>query len=51
MKSIEYRKYGSPDVLELVGARKPSIKDNEVLVKVYVSFVNPSDLVFRSGEA
>ena len=43
MKAIVYRKYGSPDVLELVELEKPVPKDNEVLIEVYASSVNPYD--------
>ncbi len=49
MKAIEYRKHGAPDVLELHEVEKPTIKDNEVLVKVYASSVNPVDVLMRSS--
>ncbi len=43
MKSVSYRCYGSPDVLEYKDSPKPKIADNEILVKVYAAAVNPLD--------
>jgi NADPH:quinone reductase-like Zn-dependent oxidoreductase len=43
-------KYGSPDVVNIVEVDKPSLKDNEVLVKVFASTVNRTDCGFRSGK-
>ena len=43
MKAIIYKKYGSPDVLQLEEAAKPAPGDNEVLVKVYAASVNSWD--------
>ncbi|MCH8904871.1 MAG: NAD(P)-dependent alcohol dehydrogenase [Bacteroidetes bacterium] len=50
MKAIVYRKYGSPDVLELQEIEKPVPKDNEVLVKVHAASVNPLDWHYLRGE-
>lgn len=35
MKAIVFTKYGTPDVLELKGQKKPPPKEDEVLVTVY----------------
>jgi NADPH:quinone reductase-like Zn-dependent oxidoreductase len=50
MKAIVYKKYGSPDVLELNEVEKHSPKDDEVLVKVYAASVNAYDWHFLSAD-
>ncbi|MPQ46515.1 zinc-binding dehydrogenase [Marinifilum sp. N1E240] len=49
MKAVIMRKYGAPDVLELINLDRPKIKDNQVLVEVYASSVNPVDWKIRKG--
>ena len=50
MKAIVYKRYGPPEVAQLMDVPKPIPKDNEVLVKVYSSTVNRTDAGFRSAE-
>jgi len=49
MKAIVYHNYGSPDVLELAEIEKPTVKDDELLVKVHVASVNPHDWHFLTA--
>ena len=49
MKAIVYRCYGSPDVLEFTDVAKPVPNDNEVLVKVKGSSVNPLEWHYMRG--
>ena len=41
MKAIVAERYGRPDVLELRDVEKPTIEDDQVLVRVHASSVNP----------
>lgn len=50
MKAIIYKKYGPPEVAQLMEVAKPLPKENEILVKVYTSTVNRTDCGFRSAE-
>ena len=43
MKAVIFRKYGSPDVLQLEDVEKPTPKDDEVLIEVHASSVNDWD--------
>jgi NADPH:quinone reductase-like Zn-dependent oxidoreductase len=49
MKAIVCDKYGAPDVLELREVDKPVVKDDEVLVRVHATSVNPADWHFLTG--
>ena len=43
MKAIVYTEYGSPDVLQFKDVEKPTLHDNEVMVKVHAAAANPAD--------
>lgn len=44
MKAAVYEEYGSPDVLMIKNVEKPAPKDKEVLIRVYATTVNRTDL-------
>ena len=46
MKAILYRRYGSPDVLQLTEVDKPTPEDNQVLVQVHAASANVLDWRF-----
>jgi len=49
MQAIVYRRYGSPDVLELGEIPKPTPADGQVLIRVHAASVNPYDWHFLRG--
>jgi NADPH:quinone reductase-like Zn-dependent oxidoreductase len=49
MKAISYASYGSPEVLELKDIDQPSVKDDDVLVRVHAASVNPFDWHYLTG--
>lgn len=49
MQAVVYNKQGNPNVLELVEIEKPVVKENDILIKVGASGINPVDTYFRSG--
>ena len=51
MKAITYKKYGSPEVLQLIEVETPVFQDNEVLIKVHAAGVTLFDCWMRSGHA
>lgn len=49
MKAIVYDVFGSPDVLRLEDVEKPAPSDDQVLIKVHATSVNPADWHFMRG--
>ena len=49
MKAAIHTKYGPPEVVKVMEVEKPVPKDNEVLIKVFVTTVNRTDCGFRSA--
>ncbi len=47
MKALAWIKYGGPGVLELQEFKKPSPKDNEILIKIHASAVTAADCRLR----
>jgi NADPH:quinone reductase-like Zn-dependent oxidoreductase len=50
MKAVVHTEYGSPDVLEIKEAERPTPVANEVLVKVHATTVTPVDCIFLGGD-
>jgi NADPH:quinone reductase-like Zn-dependent oxidoreductase len=51
MKAVLIRKYGGPEVLEVADVPMPKPEDDEVVVRVAASSVNPVDWLVRDGGA
>ena len=51
MKAAIMREFGPPNVLVLEEVERPSIQDNQVLVKVHATSANAMDYRMRSGKA
>jgi NADPH:quinone reductase-like Zn-dependent oxidoreductase len=50
MKTVVCTKYGPPEVLQIKEVRKPTPKDNEVLIKIYATAVTASDIFIRGSQ-
>jgi NADPH:quinone reductase-like Zn-dependent oxidoreductase len=51
MKAIVYEKYGSPEVLQLREVERPTLQEDEVLIKVHATSVTKYDCWMRSCTA
>lgn len=49
MKTIQYTAFGHSDVLQLAQVEKPAPQENEVLIKIVATTVNPMDMKLREG--
>ena len=50
MNAILYRKYGSADVLNLEQVEKPEVEEDEILVLILATSVNPADWHYITGK-
>lgn len=50
MKAIVYRKYGSPEVLQVEDVEPPTPGPHDVLIRVHATTVNRTDCAFRKPE-
>jgi len=50
MKAIICSKYGSPEVLQIKEFKKPILKEDEVLIKIYATSVTDSDIFIRTSK-
>jgi NADPH:quinone reductase-like Zn-dependent oxidoreductase len=50
MKAAVHTRYGPPEVVQITEAEKPTVKDNEVLVKVHATTVNRTDCGYRAAK-
>jgi NADPH:quinone reductase-like Zn-dependent oxidoreductase len=50
VKAAVHTRYGPPDVVRISDVEKPTINENEVLVKVHATTVNRTDCGFRAAK-
>lgn len=49
MKAIVYSEFGNSDVIKVIETQKPTIKEDEVLIKSAAVSVNQADIKYRKG--
>ena len=49
MRAVGFKKFGDPEVLEVIDVPEVSAGEGEIRIKNYASAVNPTDIVSRSG--
>jgi NADPH:quinone reductase-like Zn-dependent oxidoreductase len=49
MKAIVYKRYGGPEVLELVELPEPKVGQSSVMVQVKAAGLNPADVALQAG--
>ena len=50
MKAAIRRSYGSPHVIKVEEIQKPTLKDNEVLIRIFATTVNRTDCANLTGK-
>jgi NADPH:quinone reductase-like Zn-dependent oxidoreductase len=50
MKAVVYTKYGSPDVLKIEEIEKPTLVENQVLIRVHAASINAGDYRMRKAD-
>ncbi len=50
MRAVQHTQYGAPEVLSVREVKKPTPKDNEVLIRVRATSVSSTDAVMRKGD-
>ena len=50
MKAVSYKKYGSPEVIEIKEAEQPVVGDDDILVRIHGTVVSPPDCAQRMGK-
>lgn len=50
MKAIVAYRYGTPDVLQVVEMKRPTPKENELLVRIHASTISSADCSMRRGD-